>query len=80
MKSDLDKMNNVDLYTKVKAGFLLQGTSLHRWCIENGIQRQNAAQALKGVWKGQKSKELREKISQAAGIAGISVNSINSND
>ncbi|AKB07703.1 TPA: hypothetical protein ACGFW3_002676 [Vibrio cholerae] len=68
MKSNLDKLNSVDLYTQVKAGFLLQGTSLNRWCVENGVHRQNAAQALKGLWKGEKSNSLKEKIIVASGI------------
>ncbi|CAM4039704.1 hypothetical protein VIVU109783_19655 [Vibrio vulnificus] len=68
MKSNLGKLNSVDLYTRVKAGFLLQGTSLNRWCVENGIHRQNAAQALKGLWKGEKSNLLKEKIISASGI------------
>ncbi|GHW89636.1 hypothetical protein VCSRO6_0761 [Vibrio cholerae] len=68
MKSNLDKLNSVDLYTQVKAGFLLQGTSLNRWCVENGVHRQNAAQALKGLWKGERSNSLKEKIIVASGI------------
>ncbi|MGL1088159.1 hypothetical protein [Vibrio vulnificus] len=68
MKSNLGKLNSVDLYTRVKAGFLLQGTSLNRWCVENGIHRQNAAQALKGLWKGEKSNLLKERIILASGI------------
>ncbi|EOV1092757.1 hypothetical protein ACOLXF_002424 [Vibrio fluvialis] len=68
MKSNLGKLNSADLYTQVKAGFLLQGTSLSRWCAENGVHRQNAAQALKGLWKGEKSNALKEKIIIASGI------------
>ncbi|EJE8547009.1 hypothetical protein M5238_001706 [Vibrio vulnificus] len=70
MRSDLGKLNGIDLYTRVKAGFLLQGTSLNRWCVENGIHRQNAAQALKGLWNGEKSNLLKERIIVASGISG----------
>ncbi len=68
MESIISKSKNVDLYTQVKAGFLLQGTSLHKWCLENGIHRQNAAQALKGTWQGEKSMALKIKIILASGI------------
>lgn len=70
MKSNLCNKDQltIPLYTRVKAGFLLQGTSLHRWCIESDISRQNAAQALKGIWNGPKAQALRAKIVKASGI------------
>ncbi len=68
MKSFISQNEEIDLYTQVKAGFLLKGTSLNRWCIENNVLRQNAAQALKGVWNGDKSKELRKILIEAAGL------------
>ncbi|CAK6715499.1 conserved hypothetical protein (fragment) [Vibrio harveyi] len=69
MKSSIDINNqDSDLYTKVKAGFLLRGTSLHRWCIDNGVKRQAAAQALKGIWNGPKSTDLKQKLIEAAGL------------
>lgn len=68
MKSELEFIIENNLYAKVKAGFLLQGTSLHRWCIDNDVKRQNAAQALKGLWKGPKSQELCERLVNAAHI------------
>jgi hypothetical protein len=68
MKSFISQNEEIDLYTQVKAGFLLQGTSLNRWCIEHNVLRQNAAHALKGVWNGDKSKELRKIIIEAAGL------------
>ncbi|MEC7308551.1 hypothetical protein [Vibrio crassostreae] len=68
MKSNISQNADIDLYTKVKAGFLLRGTTFSRWCIENNVQRQNATQALKGVWNGPKSTELKEKIIKSAGV------------
>ncbi|MCY9873909.1 hypothetical protein [Vibrio barjaei] len=68
MKSNISQNADIDLYTQVKAGFLLRGTTFNRWCIENAIQRQNAAQALKGVWKGEKSRALCERLVLAAGL------------
>ncbi|HAS6636673.1 hypothetical protein AABD46_05645 [Vibrio parahaemolyticus] len=72
MKSQINmNTENNDLYTKVKAGFLLKGTSLHRWCIDNEVKRQAAALALKGIWNGPKSSELKRKIIEAAGLSLI---------
>lgn len=70
MKSrTLNNENEIELYTRVKAAFLLQGTSLNKWCLENDVRRQNAAHALKGVWNGPKSTELRGLIISAAGLS-----------
>ncbi|MFI3273733.1 hypothetical protein [Vibrio sp.] len=72
MKSQINLNNsNNDLYTKVKAGFLLKGTSLHRWCIDNEVKRQAAAQALKGIWNGPKSNELKQRLIEAAGLVSM---------
>ncbi|EAQ65839.1 hypothetical protein MED121_01470 [Marinomonas sp. MED121] len=57
-----------ELYNKVKAGFILQGSSLARWCLDNDVARQNAAQALKGIWAGPKSSELKQRILDSAGL------------
>ncbi|WP_249324917.1 hypothetical protein [Vibrio campbellii] len=68
MKSNISKNADIDLYAQVKAAFLLRGTTFNRWCIENGVYRQNAAQALKGVWKGEQSRALCERLVLAAGL------------
>ncbi|HHY0546861.1 hypothetical protein [Vibrio parahaemolyticus] len=68
MKSVYLYSANADLYTKVKAGFLLQNSSLNQWCIENGVTRQMAAQVLKGGWSGPKNTKLREQLVQASGL------------
>ena len=41
-----------DLYAKVRAGFVRQGTTLNKWCIANRIHRQSARKVLLGEWKG----------------------------
>ena len=41
-----------DLYAKVRAGFVRQGTTLNKWCIAHGLPRQNARAVLLGQWKG----------------------------
>ena len=53
---------------RVRAGFLLQGTSLNSWCKEAGIARQNADQVLLGQWKGPKASALMVRILAAAGV------------
>ena len=58
----------LDLYNKVRAAFILQGTTLNAWCLSNGIMRQNAQQALTGSWNGPKGRELREKMLKAANM------------
>jgi hypothetical protein len=57
-----------ELVRKVRANFVLQGTTLGRWCRENGIPRQNARDTLLGGWDGPKGRELRAKILKAAGL------------
>jgi len=53
---------------QVKAGFIMQGTTLHAWCLQNGIAPQNAGKALKGDWKGPKATLLVSRILDAAGV------------
>ena len=57
------KQNNLspskELYLKVRAGFIARGTSLHKWCDEQGIKPSNARIALIGGWDGPKGKALR---------------------
>ncbi len=39
------------LYRAVRAAFVAKGTTLNKWCIANGINRQTADKSLKG-WHG----------------------------
>lgn len=56
------------LYASVKAGFVAQHTSLNAWCKKHGIHRQNAREALLGIWSGKSGKELRARLIEASGI------------
>lgn len=58
----------VDLLTRVRACLVANGTSLHRWCGENGVCYPNARQALIGSWNGEKGMALREKILKDSGL------------
>jgi len=55
-----------DLYRMVRAGFVAKGTTLNAWCIANGVNRQTAYKALRGVRHGKNSRDLRECLVAAA--------------
>ncbi len=58
-----------DLYLKVRAGFVAQGTTLNAWCRANGHLRGNARHALIGSWDGPKGRAFRADLVKAAGLA-----------
>ena len=58
------------LLATVRAGFIAQGSSLHKWCVEHQVQYPNARQALIGSWSGPKGISLRNKIVEAARVEG----------
>ena len=60
-----------DLHARVRAGFLLQGTTLTEWCRSNGTHISNARGALLGTWNGPKGKAMRSRIIKAARIEKI---------
>jgi endonuclease YncB( thermonuclease family) len=47
------------LLAQVRSGFIYQGTSLSKWCIENGVCRVWATDALRGKRNGPRAAELR---------------------
>jgi lambda repressor-like predicted transcriptional regulator len=51
-------MTNQQCYAEIRAGFVSKGTSLHKWCKQNGYHRQNAYAAIMGEWVGDKASEL----------------------
>ncbi len=55
-----------DLYRMVRAGFVAKGTTLNAWCIANGVNRQTARRALSGERNGKNSRQLRERLVDAA--------------
>lgn len=57
-----------DLYNRVRAGFVSQGSSLSAWCRSQGICRANAVHCLVGSWNGPKGQALREQMIVEAGI------------
>jgi hypothetical protein len=61
-------MNDKQLYANVRAGFVAKHTSLNEWCKERGIHRQNARDALLGIWKGDAGVLLRKRLIEASGV------------
>jgi hypothetical protein len=53
-------------YQRVRAGFILQDTSLNQWCQENRTNIQNVRDAFLGRWQGPKATELRERVALAS--------------
>lgn len=56
-------------YQKVRAGFIVQGTTLNVWCIENGTRIQNVRDAFFGRWRGPGADDLRRRVLAAARVA-----------
>ncbi len=42
------------------------GTSLHRFCEANGINKGNVVSAFNGKWDGEKANELRQRLIKAS--------------
>ncbi|TYB81473.1 hypothetical protein [Maritimibacter fusiformis] len=59
-----------ELLKAVRAGLVLQGTSLSRWAEAHGVKRQNLTKALLGEWRGPKAQTLLEKVKEAALVQG----------
>ncbi|WP_210252765.1 hypothetical protein, partial [Agrobacterium vitis] len=62
------------LLARVRSGFIYQGTSLSKWCLENGVCRVWAADALKGKRNGPKAEELRRRLLLRASYIDIKGN------
>ena len=58
----------LDLYLRIRSGFVRQGTTFGAWCRERGINRSNARQAVVGSWNGPKARALRQRLIKAARI------------
>ena len=54
-------------YQLVRAGLIVQGTTLTHWCRENGTCIQNVRDAFFGRWQGPKATDLTRRVLQAAG-------------
>lgn len=54
-------------YQKVRAAFIVKGTTLTAWCAENGTRIQNVRDAMFGRWKGPRAEELVARVVEASG-------------
>lgn len=71
------QMTNRQFYARVKASFVARETSLHAWCNDNKIRRQNAKKALLGEWTGDKASALRERLAKEVGISQSELDTAN---
>lgn len=63
-----------ELYNRVRAGFILQNTSLGEWCRINGFPATNAKACLHGTWAGPKGKYLLERLIKESNMENLSLN------
>lgn len=68
MNKGKPKMTKEQLYTQIRAGFVTKGTSLNKWCKQNGYHRQNAYAAIMGEWTGEKATELCNLLIVESGV------------
>ncbi|MEJ1341202.1 MAG: hypothetical protein RPU14_03890 [Candidatus Sedimenticola sp. (ex Thyasira tokunagai)] len=59
---------SLDLHLKVRAGFIIQGTTFSAWCRKHGVNNGNARAALIGSWDGPKGRALRVELLDASGV------------
>ena len=53
-------------FQSVQIGFLKQGTTLYKFCRENGIDKAYAFRSLRGQRTGEKAKELKKRLIDAS--------------
>lgn len=66
-----DAIPSKELYLKVRAGFVFQGTSLGAWCQQRGLDRTNVRAALIGAWDGPKGRKVRRRAVRDSGISRL---------
>jgi hypothetical protein len=52
--------------SRVKAGFVLKGTSLHAWCRDNDVSPSYAHAVLTGATNGPAAQALRQRLLNAS--------------
>jgi len=60
---------SLELFNRVRAGFMMQGTSLKQWCEANAIDRGTATYALKSASRDPAPAQLRKRLIEAAKVA-----------
>lgn len=69
MTSIADSTKSCHRLNTIRAGFVSQGTSLHAWCRQNGVDTSNAYKAISGKWSGAKAERLVAVLAAAAGAS-----------
>ncbi len=59
-----------DLMHQVRAGLLLQNTTLADWCRKREVNASAVRQAIYGTWAGPKGRAMRTEVLKAAGVRG----------
>jgi len=59
---------NRELLLRVRAGLLVQHTTLADWCRRAGVHPSAVRQALYGTWAGPKGRAVRAQVLKAAGV------------
>lgn len=59
---------SLELHLKVRAAFILQGSTLKTWCRQNGIHPSNVRNALVGSWNGPAGQAMRKRVVKASGL------------
>lgn len=65
-KANISEMLGLDLYQKVRAGFVGKGTTLTAWAKSKGVTPQNLRSALTGGWNGPKAQSLAKQAVEAS--------------
>ena len=55
-------------YQRVRAAFILRGTTLNEWCRANGVHIQNVREAFFGRMRGPVGRALVQRIEAAAQV------------
>lgn len=63
-----DSNPGIELMRRVKAGFIVQGTTLTEWCRKNDTHVSNVRNALYGTWNGPKGRAMRQRVVKAARV------------
>jgi len=63
-----------ELYNHVRAGFILQNTTLSEWCLKNGMTQTSAKASLHGMSNGPKGKKLRDLLIKESNIENLTLN------
>lgn len=63
---------SLELHRRVRAAFVLKGTSLKAWSRENAVSPSNVRNALIGSWNGPAGQAMRRRVVQACGLKELS--------